>query len=83
MKSEVANNKETEWAGLRKTLWRIANDLRGRVDGWDFKTCELGMLFYRFISEPPLGRDEYSTTAPLIPLFSPRFGRCENLRIFP
>ena len=31
--------------------WRIANDLRGSVDGWDFKQYVLGMLFYRFISE--------------------------------
>ena len=62
----MANNKKTEWAELHKTLWRIANDLRGSVDGWDFKTYVLGMLLYRFISEPPLGRDEYSTTAPLI-----------------
>ena len=36
---------------LHKTIWRIANDLRGSVDGWDFKTYVLGMLFYRFISE--------------------------------
>ncbi len=45
------NNKETERADLHKTIWRIANDLRGSVDGWDFKTYVLGMLFYRFISE--------------------------------
>ena len=43
--------KETERAELHKTIWRIANDLRGSVDGWDFKTYVLGMLFYRFISE--------------------------------
>lgn len=36
---------------MHKTIWRIANDLRGSVDGWDFKTYVLGMLFYRFISE--------------------------------
>jgi type I restriction enzyme M protein len=47
----MANNKETERAELHKTIWRIANDLRGSVDGWDFKTYVLGMLFYRFISE--------------------------------
>jgi type I restriction enzyme M protein len=47
----VSNNKETERAELHKTIWRIANDLRGSVDGWDFKTYVLGMLFYRFISE--------------------------------
>ena len=45
------NTKEFERAELHKTIWRIANDLRGSVDGWDFKTYVLGMLFYRFISE--------------------------------
>lgn len=45
------NNRETERAELHKTIWRIANDLRGSVDGWDFKSYVLGMLFYRFISE--------------------------------
>ncbi len=43
--------KEAERAELHKTIWRIANDLRGSVDGWDFKTYVLGTLFYRFISE--------------------------------
>ncbi len=43
--------KEAERSQLHKTIWRIANDLRGSVDGWDFKTYVLGMLFYRFISE--------------------------------
>jgi len=52
LKGEMANNnKETERAELHKTIWRIANDLRGSVDGWDFKTYVLGMLFYRFVSE--------------------------------
>ena len=36
---------------LHKTIWSIADDLRGSVDGWDFKQYILGMLFYRFISE--------------------------------
>lgn len=45
------NSKETGRAELHKTIWRIANDLRGSVDGWDFKSYVLGMLFYRFISE--------------------------------
>ena len=44
-------NKESERAELHRTIWRIANDLRGSVDGWDFKSYVLGMLFYRFISE--------------------------------
>lgn len=43
--------KEAERAELHKTIWRIANDLRGSVDGWDFKTYVLGMLLYRYISE--------------------------------
>ncbi len=43
--------REVERAELHKTIWRIANDLRGSVDGWDFKSYVLGMLFYRFISE--------------------------------
>ena len=44
-------SKEAQRAELHKTIWRIANDLRGSVDGWDFKSYVLGMLFYRFISE--------------------------------
>ena len=43
--------REGQRAELHKTIWRIANDLRGSVDGWDFKSYVLGMLFYRFISE--------------------------------
>ena len=45
------NTKESQRAELHKTIWRIANDLRGSVDGWDFKSYVLGILFYRFISE--------------------------------
>jgi type I restriction enzyme M protein len=44
-------SSETQRNELHKTIWKIANDLRGSVDGWDFKTYVLGMLFYRFISE--------------------------------
>lgn len=36
---------------LHATIWRIANDLRGAVDGWTFKSYVLGTLFYRYISE--------------------------------
>jgi type I restriction enzyme M protein len=43
--------KEAQRAELHRTIWRIANDLRGSVDGWDFKTYVLGILFYRYISE--------------------------------
>ena len=45
------NKKETERAELHRIIWNIANDLRGSVDGWDFKQYVLGMLFYRYISE--------------------------------
>ncbi|MCY4312635.1 MAG: type I restriction-modification system subunit M N-terminal domain-containing protein, partial [Gammaproteobacteria bacterium] len=38
-------------AELQRRIWQIANDVRGTVDGWDFKQYVLGSLFYRFISE--------------------------------
>ncbi|MFK8057795.1 MAG: type I restriction-modification system subunit M [Saprospiraceae bacterium] len=38
-------------ANLHRQIWQIANDVRGAVDGWDFKQYVLGTLFYRFISE--------------------------------
>ncbi|MCK9097943.1 type I restriction-modification system subunit M [Haemophilus influenzae] len=38
-------------AELQRRIWQIANDVRGSVDGWDFKQYVLGTLFYRFISE--------------------------------
>ena len=38
-------------AELQRRIWAIANDVRGSVDGWDFKQYVLGTLFYRFISE--------------------------------
>lgn len=47
----MSQSKEAQRAELHKTIWRVANDLRGSVDGWDFKSYVLGILFYRFISE--------------------------------
>lgn len=44
-------SSEAQRAELHRTIWKIANDLRGSIDGWDFKQYVLGMLFYRFISE--------------------------------
>jgi len=41
----------TQRAELQNQIWKIANDVRGSVDGWDFKQFVLGTLFYRFISE--------------------------------
>ena len=45
------SKKEQQRAELHKTIWAMANDLRGAVDGWDFKMYVLGFIFYRFISE--------------------------------
>ncbi len=45
------NKKEQERAELHRVIRNIANDLRGSVDGWDFKQYVLGILFYRYISE--------------------------------
>ena len=38
-------------AELQRRIWQIANDVRGSIDGWDFKQYVLGTLFYRFNSE--------------------------------
>ncbi|APJ38726.1 type I restriction-modification system subunit M [Mycoplasmopsis pullorum] len=45
------NKKELERSELQKTIWNIADKLRGSVDGWDFKNYVLGGMFYRFLSE--------------------------------
>ena len=44
-------NNHAQRNELHRAIWNIANDLRGAVDGWDFKQYVLGMLFYRYISE--------------------------------
>ena len=45
------NKKEQEREELHRAIWAIADDLRGSVDGWDFKSYVLGIMFYRYISE--------------------------------
>lgn len=45
----MTNTKQRD--ELQATIWKIANEVRGAVDGWDFKQFVLGTLFYRFISE--------------------------------
>ena len=45
--------KEQEREELHRAIWAIADDLRGSVDGWDFKSYVLGTMFYRYISENP------------------------------
>ena len=47
----IDNRKEQERAELHRAIWAIADDLRGAVDGWDFKNYVLGAMFYRYISE--------------------------------
>jgi len=44
-------SNEQQRAELHRTIWKIAEDLRGSVDGWEFKSYVLGTLFYRYISE--------------------------------
>ena len=43
--------KEQEREELHRAIWAIADELRGSVDGWDFKNYVLGTMFYRYISE--------------------------------
>lgn len=45
------NKKEQEREELHRAIWAIADELRGSVDGWDFKNYVLGTMFYRYISE--------------------------------
>ena len=47
--ADYKNSRERE--ELHKAIWSIADDLRGSVDGWDFKQYVLGTMFYRYISE--------------------------------
>lgn len=49
MAMDIKNTQERD--ELHKSIWNIANDLRGAVDGWDFKQYVLGIMFYRYISE--------------------------------
>ena len=47
----VENKKEQQRDELHRAIWAIADELRGAVDGWDFKNYVLGTMFYRYISE--------------------------------
>ncbi len=52
MENNTSNNQaSSERNELHNTIWKVANELRGSVDGWDFKQYVLGILFYRYISE--------------------------------
>jgi len=45
------NQESQQRKELHRRIWAIADDVRGAIDGWDFKQYILGILFYRFISE--------------------------------
>ncbi len=47
----VDTKKEQEREEIHRSVWAIADELRGAVDGWDFKNYVLGTMFYRYISE--------------------------------
>ena len=47
----IDTKKEQERDELHRAIWAIADELRGAVDGWDFKNYVLGTMFYRYISE--------------------------------
>lgn len=47
----MASNKQSEMNDIHRTIWAIANELRGAVDGWDFKAYVLGTIFYKYISQ--------------------------------
>jgi len=50
MTVQMTNTSINQRAVLQAQIWKIANEVRGAVDGWDFKQFVLGTLFYRFIS---------------------------------
>lgn len=63
----ASNQKEQEREELHRGIWAIADELRGAVDGWDFKSYILGTMFYRYISEDLCnyinkGEEEYGNT---------------------
>lgn len=47
----IDTKKEQERDELHRAIWAIADELRGAVDGWDFKNYVLGTMFYRYVSE--------------------------------
>ncbi|MGN0911482.1 MAG: type I restriction-modification system subunit M N-terminal domain-containing protein [Thermoguttaceae bacterium] len=47
----IDTKKEQERAELFSSIWSVADDLRGSVDGWDFKAYVICTMFYRFLSE--------------------------------
>ncbi|GAA7593570.1 hypothetical protein JP0033_06450 [Helicobacter pylori] len=50
--TQAPKSSSLERNELHNTIWKVANELRGSVDGWDFKQYVLGILFYRLNSQP-------------------------------
>lgn len=51
MAENIKATEQQQRAQLQREIWKIADEVRGAVDGWDFKQYILGILFYRFMSE--------------------------------
>ena len=70
----IDTKKEQERDELHRAIWAIADELRGAVDGWDFKNYVLGTMFYRYISEnlcSYISNGEITTT--IYPIFQLAF----------
>ena len=70
----IDTKKEQERDELHRAIWAIADELRGAVDGWDFKNYVLGTMFYRYISEnlcSYINNGEITTT--IYPIFQLAF----------
>lgn len=75
-KSMIDTKKEQERDELHRAIWAIADELRGAVDGWDFKNYVLGTMFYRYISEnlcSYINNGEITTTIYPIVLYQEYF----------
>ena len=72
----IDTKKEQERDELHRSIWAIADELRGAVDGWDFKNYVLGTMFYRYISEnlcSYINNGEITTTIYPIVLYQEYF----------
>ena len=72
----IDTKKEQERDELHRAIWAIADELRGAVDGWDFKNYVLGTVFYRYISEnlcSYINNGEITTTIYPIVLYQEYF----------
>ena len=63
----IDTKKEQERDELHRAIWAIADELRGAVDGWDFKNYVLGTMFYRYISENLTSYQCFGPDQPRLP----------------